>query len=98
MAAMHIGGTNSHNQYLTTFGLLMLGLGVGAVAGLLVAPKSGKQLRKDIGRKVEDARDKVEEMGEQFTKRAGEYWQRGEELAEAAKRKAEPIARMVRPA
>jgi gas vesicle protein len=98
MPEIHVGKTNSHNEYLTTFGFLMLGLGIGAVAGLLTAPKSGKQLRKEIGRKVEDARDKVEEVGGQVSKRAGEYWQRGEELAEAAKRKAEPIARMVRPA
>jgi gas vesicle protein len=98
MAQFHLGKTNSHNEYLTTFGLLLLGLGVGAVAGLLTAPKSGKQLRKEIGRKVEDARDKVEEVGGQVSKRAGELWESGQELAEAAKRKAEPIARIVRPA
>jgi gas vesicle protein len=78
--------------YTTALGFMALGLGLGALAGLLTAPKSGKQLRKDMQRKVDDAREAVETLG----KRAGDLWERGEELAEAARRKAEPVVRAFR--
>ena len=39
---------------------MAVGLALERSAGLLTAPKSGKQLRKDMQRKVEDARDAVE--------------------------------------
>jgi gas vesicle protein len=71
---------------------MALGLGIGALAGLLTAPKSGKQLRKDVQRKYEDAREAVETLG----KRAGDLWERGEELAEVARQKAEPVTRVFR--
>jgi gas vesicle protein len=74
------------------FGFMLIGLGIGAIAGLLTAPKSGKQMRKDVGRKLDDARDAVQNL----SKQAGEIWERGEELAEAAARKAEPVARFLR--
>jgi gas vesicle protein len=74
------------------FGFMCIGLAVGAIAGLLTAPKSGKQLRKDMGRKLDDARDAMNKLGEQ----AEELWERGGELAEAAVKKAEPVARFLR--
>lgn len=69
-----------------------VGLGLGALAGLMTAPKSGKLLRKDMQRKAEGAREAVENLG----KRAGDLLERGEELAEAAARKAEPVTRVFR--
>jgi len=69
-----------------------VGLGLGALAGLLTAPKSGKLLRKDMQRKADEAREAVENLG----KRAGDFLERGEELAEAAARKAEPVTRLFR--
>jgi gas vesicle protein len=80
------------NHTFTALGYMVAGLGIGAIAGILTAPKSGKQTRKDVGRKLEDARDAMEN----FSKQAGELWERGEELAEAARRKAEPVARYLR--
>ncbi len=76
----------------TAFLCMGVGLGLGALAGLLTAPKSGKLLRKDMQRKAEGAREAVENLG----KRAGEFMERGEELAEAAARKAEPVTRLFR--
>ena len=76
----------------TAFLCMGIGLGLGALAGLMTAPKSGKLLRKDMQRKADDAREAVEKMG----KRAGDLLERGEELAEAAARKAEPVTRLFR--
>jgi gas vesicle protein len=99
MAEIHLGkSSDRRKQYTNTFLLFVAGFGIGAIAGVLTAPKSGKQLRKEIGRKVEDARDKMEEVGEQVSKRAGDLVARGEELAAAAKKTVEPVARMIRPA
>ncbi len=73
-------------------GFLAVGLGVGALAALLLAPKAGRQMRKDIRRRYEDARDALDDLGE----RASDLWDRREEFAEAARRKVEPLARNLR--
>ena len=41
----------------TAITFLLIGLGAGALAGLLLAPKTGKQLRRDLQRGYEDAKD-----------------------------------------
>ncbi len=43
----------------TAITFLLIGLGAGALIGLMLAPKSGKALRRDIQRGYEDARDKL---------------------------------------
>jgi gas vesicle protein len=40
----------------TAISFLLIGLGIGAVVGLLCAPKTGRQMRKDLRRKLDDAR------------------------------------------
>lgn len=93
----------ARNNTLTAIGYMIVGLGIGAAAGLLTAPKSGKQLRKDVGRRLDDAREIMEGRLEEardamqnLSKRTGEIWERGEELAESARRTAEPVARFLR--
>jgi gas vesicle protein len=76
----------------TALGFLAIGLGIGALAALLITPKTGKQIRKDVRRKYEDARDVMGHWGD----RAGDMWERGEEWAEAARRKVEPVTRAFR--
>jgi gas vesicle protein len=53
-------GTNTG----TAITFFLIGLGAGALAGLLLAPKSGKQLRRDIKRGYEDAKDAVGDWAE----------------------------------
>ncbi len=60
---------------------LFIGMGIGAMSALLFAPKPGKQLRKAIRRKYEDARDVIEDFADQ----AGDVIGRGAEFAESAK-------------
>jgi gas vesicle protein len=60
--------------------LLCLGLAAGAITALLLAPKTGKQLRRQIRRKYEDARDVMDDWSEQ----AGDLIERGSDWAEKA--------------
>jgi gas vesicle protein len=90
----------SHIGTAVTF--LLIGLGAGALAGLLLAPKTGKQLRRDLRRGYEDARDslgdwadeakdRVQEAGE----RVREVATRGVEIAEDLREKVEPLRRAI---
>ena len=95
--------STSRNNTFAAIGYMLVGLGVGCVAGMLTAPKTGKQLRKDVGRRLEGARDVMENRLEEardametLSKKTGEIFERGEELAETARRKAEPVARFLR--
>ncbi|MFB3916729.1 MAG: YtxH domain-containing protein [Terriglobales bacterium] len=71
---------------------LFIGLGAGALAGLLLAPKSGKQMRRNLRRKYEDAKDVLEEWGEQ----AGDMIDRGAEWANTAREKGSEWASIAR--
>lgn len=83
---------NDHDEYYETngqggkgflTGLLMGGL-IGATAGLLLAPKSGQQLRSEL-------REKGIEVRDQVTQTAEDARQRTETLVEDTKTKAEAL-------
>jgi gas vesicle protein len=71
---------------------LLLGLGIGALTALLLAPKSGKQIRRKIRRGYEDARDLVDDWSDQ----ANEYIEKGSKWANVAKKKVRPMAKAFR--
>jgi gas vesicle protein len=60
--------------------LLLLGFAAGAIAAALMTPKTGKQLRRTLKRKLDDARDTVGEWSEQ----AGDWVEKGSDLADKA--------------
>lgn len=70
-------------------GLLFAGLAIGAVAALLSAPKTGKQMRRTLRRKYEDAREAMEGMSDQ----ADDWMDKGSDWADKAKAKVKPIGR-----
>ena len=76
----------------TALTFLFIGVGIGTIIALLFAPKSGRQMRRTIRRKYEDARDVIDDLGEQ----AGDYVDRGRGWANAAKEKVAPIAQKMR--
>ena len=87
----------------TALTFLLIGLGVGALSALLFAPKSGKQMRRMIKRKYEDAREVVDDWTDQagsVIEKGGEWAntakEKGGEWANAAKEKVAPIARAAR--
>ena len=95
MADFRLGNyefSRRQRRVTSAVGFLAVGMGLGAIAALFFTPKTGKQLRKDVSRRYEDARDAVENIGD----RASDIWERRREWTEAARRKAEPVARVFR--
>ena len=61
--------------------MLFIGLAAGALTALLLAPKTGRQMRRALRRTYEDARDAVEDFGDQ----AGDWFEKSSDWAEKAK-------------
>ncbi len=49
-----------------------LGVLIGALIGLLFAPKSGEELRSDLSQRMHDLSEKVRELANQVYERGGE--------------------------
>lgn len=94
------------NNVGTAVTFFLIGLGAGALAALALAPKTGKEFRRDLKRGYDDAKDTLqdwtEEAGDQVRAakdRVREVAARGVDLAEdlrdAAKEKVEPLRRVI---
>jgi gas vesicle protein len=84
----------------TAITFLMIGVGAGALVALLLAPKTGKQLRKDLRRGYDDARDTLQDWSEDAKEHVQDAVERttgwAEELREAARSKAAPLGKALR--
>src|ERR1700732_2262801 len=90
------------NSAGTAVTFLLIGLGAGALAGLLLAPKAGKQLRRDLKRGYEDARETIDEWtdaakgrGRDVSDRVRDVASRGADLADDLREKVEPLRRAI---
>lgn len=72
--------------------MLFIGLALGALTALLVAPKTGKQMRRTLRRKYEDARDVMDDLTDQ----ASDWVDKGSEWAEKAKARVQPLGKTFR--
>jgi gas vesicle protein len=72
----------------TAVTFLLIGLGAGTLVGMLLAPKAGKQMRKELRRRYEDARETFDEWKD-------EAMERGTEIAEDLKEKVTPLAKVI---
>src|SRR5579864_7965064 len=66
----------------TAITFLLIGLGAGALLGLLFAPKAGKQIRKELRRRYEDARETLDDWKDGAKDVAEDALERGQELAD----------------
>jgi len=64
------------------FGWFLAGLGIGALVGVLYAPKSGKETREDIAAAALEARDRANQLYSQGIEQAGQYVQQGRQVAQ----------------
>lgn len=84
--------TSDKSSATTALTFLFIGVGIGTIMALLFAPKSGRQMRKTIRRKYEDAVDAVDDFKDQ----AGDYVDRGRDWARDAADRSRDIARGAR--
>ncbi|MGA7907716.1 MAG: YtxH domain-containing protein [Candidatus Sulfotelmatobacter sp.] len=90
----------------TAVTFFLIGIGAGALAALLLAPKTGKQFRRDLKRGYDDARETLQDWAEEAKDRARDAKDRvvdvaergvdlAEELRDTARQKVEPLRRVI---
>jgi gas vesicle protein len=80
----------------TAISFLLIGLGVGAALGLLLAPKPGRQLRRDLRRSYDDALETASEWTDEAKDRFEEVVEKGTDLADELRSKAKPLSDLLR--
>ena len=76
----------------TAVTFLLIGLGVGAALGLLLAPKTGRQLRKDLRRSCDDAVETVSDWTDEAKDRFEKAVEKGADFAGDLRSKAAPLS------
>ena len=90
----------------TAITFLLIGVGAGALVALMLAPKSGRQFRRDLRRGYEDARETLQDWAEEAKDRARDARDRvrdvaergadlAEEIRETARERVEPLRRAI---
>jgi gas vesicle protein len=86
----------------TAVTFFLIGLGAGAITALALAPKTGKQFRKDLKRGYNDAKDTLEDWTDEARDRVNDVKERvrdmadrGADLADDLRDKVEPLRRAV---
>ncbi|MGD0212211.1 MAG: YtxH domain-containing protein [Terriglobales bacterium] len=94
---MRIGNYESSDGTAgTAVTFLLIGLGVGAGLALLLAPKTGRQLRKDLRRSYDDARETVSDWTDEAKGRFEEAVEKGSDFADDLRAKVEPLSDLLR--
>ena len=90
------------NHIGTAVTFLLIGLGAGALVGLALAPKTGKQFRRDLKRGYEDAKDTLDDWTEEAKDRVRDVKEkvrdvadRAGDLRDVAREKVEPLRRVI---
>ncbi|MGA2903171.1 MAG: YtxH domain-containing protein [Candidatus Korobacteraceae bacterium] len=76
--------------------MLFVGFALGALTALLLAPQTGKQMRRSLRRKYEDARETARDTMEDLSEQAGDWVDKGSDWAEKAKQRVAPLAKPFR--
>jgi gas vesicle protein len=93
---MREGRYESSGNVGTAITFLLIGLGAGAVVGMLFAPKTGRQMRKDLRRGYDNARETFDDWKETARDFAEDAMERGSDLADDLKERVRPLARGIR--
>ena len=59
----------------------LVGLGVGALVGVLFAPKSGDETREFLSKRADEGRDYAQRKARELRERADDLLERGKEVA-----------------
>lgn len=72
---------SDNNSGASGLGWFLAGLGLGAVAGVLYAPKAGRETRDDLVTGALEAKDRATTYAQQGADKAGEYVDQGKQAA-----------------
>ncbi len=70
-------------------GYMLLGIGLGAVAGLLIAPRSGEESRRIIRERTDEGRDFIKGKAQEFSDQAEGLAEKGKDWVNRQKNAAE---------
>src|SRR5580692_11468833 len=82
---------DSHVGTAVTF--LLIGLGAGALAALLLAPKTGKQFRRDLKKGYDDAKDTVGDWADEAKDTVGNWADEAKERRRDARERVSDVAK-----
>jgi gas vesicle protein len=77
----------------TAITFLLIGLGAGALIGMMFAPKAGKQMRKELRRRYQDARGNIEDWSEDARNTVDEVMEYGSDLADEVRNRVSPLVK-----
>ncbi len=80
----------------TAITFLLIGLGAGAVLGMVMAPKTGRQIRRDLRRGYDSARETLDDWKETARDFAEGAMERGSGFADDLRDRVTPLARGIR--
>lgn len=67
------------------FSFFLVGLGIGALVGILFAPKPGAETREFLSSKADEGRDYAQKKARELRERADDVIQRGKDLVNKQK-------------
>ena len=83
---------NSLNAVVKKVSVVASALGAGVLAGLMLAPKSGKDTRKDIKNKIDETKEKIETKANEVK---GDIIEKGQEVKGDVKAKVDEFRKPV---
>jgi len=93
---MREGKYESSGNLGTAITFLLIGLGAGAVVGMLFAPKTGRQMRRDLRRSYDNARESFDDWKETAKDFAEEAIERGSDIADDLRDRVRPLTKAIR--
>ena len=72
---------SDNNNGSSGLGWFLAGLGIGAIIGVLYAPKAGKETREDIVNSALDAKERAAALAQQGLEKANAYVDQGKKVA-----------------
>jgi gas vesicle protein len=93
---MREGRYESSGNVGTAITFLLIGLGAGAVVGMLFAPKAGRQMRKDLRKGYDTARETLDDWKDSAKDFAEDAIERGSDFADDLRDRVKPLAKAIR--
>jgi len=76
---MNNNNMDANQQHSGSKGLFLLGVGLGAAIGLLLAPRSGEEIRRTIRESTNKGRETLGQRGHELSERARGVIEKGKE-------------------